>query len=151
MNRQYKFVVGIAIIVATVGFLVYTAVDETKMYMVTVAEYLSARDAYSGMTLRIAGRVQEQSMNWDAATSDLTFTLDDIQGEGSVEVHYAGLLPDMFSEGRDVIVEGPHTSAARFEASSVLTSCPSKYEPEGAPGDAEATAGAASSRARARD
>jgi len=130
MGRQTKFIVGNVVIVAAVGFLVYTAVDQTKMYMVTVGEYLSARDAYSGTTVRIAGRVRPDSMKWDAARHDLVFTLDDITGKGSVTVHYTGLLPDMFAEGRDVIVEGPATEGQVFEATAVLTSCPSKYEPE---------------------
>jgi cytochrome c-type biogenesis protein CcmE len=130
MNRQYKFIIGIAVIVVTVGFLVYSAVDQTKMYMVTVAEYLSATDAYSGTTVRIAGRVRDQSMRWDATSRELDFVLDDIESDGSVAVHYTGLLPDMFAEGRDVVVEGPHRDDEVFEASSVLTSCPSKYEPQ---------------------
>jgi cytochrome c-type biogenesis protein CcmE len=130
MLRQAKFIVGIGAIVCAVGFLVYTAVDQTKMYMVTVAEYLGNREAYAGTTVRIAGRVREESMNWDGATRDLRFTLDDMQGSGSVAVHYTGLLPDMFAEGRDVVVEGPHTDGEVFEADTVLTSCPSKYEPE---------------------
>jgi len=130
MKRQYKFTIGIAVIVLTVGFLVYSAVDQTKMYMITVAEYLSATDAYSGTTVRIAGRVRDESMQWNAGTRELQFVLDDTESDDAVPVHYTGLLPDMFSEGRDVVVEGPHTDADVFEASTVLTSCPSKYEPE---------------------
>ncbi len=130
MKREYKFFVGISIIVATVGFLVYNAVDQTKMYMVTVAEYLDAPSSYAGTTLRIAGRVAENSMDWNAEKRELRFVIHDIVGEGEVQVRYSGLLPDMFSEGRDVIVEGPSTEGPVFVASSVLTSCPSKYEPE---------------------
>ncbi len=130
MGRQAKFVVGVVIIVSAVAFLVYNAVNQTKMYMVTVAEYLAAPDAYSGTTVRIAGRVHENSVQWDAAKHDLRFTLDDIAGQGQLKVHYNGLLPDMFAEGRDVIVEGPHSSGEVFEATAVLTSCPSKYQPE---------------------
>lgn len=130
MRRQYKFAIGIALIALSVGSLVYTAVDQTKMYMLTVSEYLAARDDYSGSTVRIAGRVRADSMQWDKATRELRFTLDDITEDGAVDVHYSGLLPDMFSEGRDVIVEGPPSAGSVFEAGQVLTSCPSKYEPE---------------------
>jgi len=132
MNRKYKFVIGITIIVLAVASLVYTAVDQTKMYMVTVDEYLGSGNAYAGTTLRIAGRVRQDSMEWASETRELDFTLDDILGGGSIAVHYKGLLPDMFAEGRDVIVEGPHADEDVFEASAVLTSCPSKYSPEGA-------------------
>lgn len=108
----------------------WTAVDQTKMYMVTVDEYLSAREAYAGTTVRIAGRVAESTMDWDANTRELRFTLDDMAGGGKIDVHYAGLLPDMFAEGRDVVVQGLPSETAVFEATTVLTSCPSKYEPE---------------------
>lgn len=130
MERQLKFIVGIGVIVATVGFLTYSAVDQTKMYMVTVAEYLAATDSYAGTTVRIAGRVGEGSVDWNADDRVLAFRLDDIDGEGAVDVRYAGLLPDMFAEGRDVVVEGPHSDEEVFAASTVLTSCPSKYEAE---------------------
>ena len=130
MNRTYKFAAGIGVIVVTVGFLMWTAVDQTKMYMVSVTEYLSAGDSYAGTTLRIAGRVAEESMEWDADTRSLHFVLEDVTTDGSIEVRYSGLLPDMFAEGRDVLVEGPYHGEDSFEATQVLTSCPSKYEAE---------------------
>ena len=130
MGRRAKFVIGIAIIVTAVGVLVYSAVDQTKMYMVTVAEYLGNRDAYAGTTVRVAGRVRADSMQWNAGTHELNFTLDDMQGHGSIPVRYSGLLPDMFAEGRDVVVEGPHSAGETFDADTVLTSCPSKYAPK---------------------
>jgi cytochrome c-type biogenesis protein CcmE len=130
VSQRIKFVIAIALIACSVGVLVYTAVDQTKMYMLTVGEFLGGRTAYSGTTVRIAGRVRTGSMNWNADTRDLLFTLDDISGQGALNVHYNGLLPDMFSEGRDVIVEGPSIDADTFVASTVLTSCPSKYQPK---------------------
>jgi cytochrome c-type biogenesis protein CcmE len=139
MARRAKFIVGIGIIVSAVAALVYSAVDQTKMYMVTVAEFLGDRQAYAGTTVRVAGRVHAQSMQWNAEARELRFTLDDLQGAGSIPVRYTGLLPDMFAEGRDVVVEGaPVAGAEVFEADTVLTSCPSKYAAE-----AEAKAAAA--------
>ena len=70
-------------------------------------------------------------MKWDASKRDLHFTVIDMAGQaGEVQVHYSGLLPDMFAEDRDVVVEGPYTKASPFEAKAVLTSCPSKYQAE---------------------
>lgn len=130
MRREFKFVIGIGIIIATVGVLVWTAVDQTKMYMITVAEYLDVGSSYAGSTVRIAGKVAPGSMQWNATTSDLRFVLEDVDGRGNIDVHYKGLLPDMFAEDKKVVVEGPYTTATSFEATTVLTSCPSKYEAE---------------------
>ena len=131
MGRQFKFLAGITIMLGTIGFLVWTAVDQTKMYMITVPEFLSAGEAYANSTVRIAGKVAPGSMSWDASARDLRFTVIDMGGkEGEVKVHYTGLLPDMFAEDRNVVVEGPFTTTSPFEAKAVLTSCPSKYQAE---------------------
>jgi len=129
MGRTIKFAAGIAVILVTVGVLVWTAVDQTKMYMITVPEFLGAGEAYANSTVRIAGKVAPGSMQWNAASRDLEFTIVDMGGQpGELRVHYNGLLPDMFAEGRDVVVEGVHTNERPFKARAVLTSCPSKYQ-----------------------
>ncbi|MFT4572003.1 MAG: cytochrome c-type biogenesis protein CcmE [Hyphomicrobiaceae bacterium] len=130
MNLKIKFVIGIGIIICSVGALVWTAVDQTKMYMITVAEYVDAKESYAGTTVRIAGRVADDSMEWDASSRELSFQLADLAADGSIEVRYSGLLPDMFAEGRDVVVEGPPGDGQVFHATAVLTSCPSKYQAE---------------------
>ncbi len=134
MTQRLKFVIAIGLIASAIGVLVYTAVDQTKMYMLTVAEFLGSGTAYSGTTVRIAGRVRPGSMRWEADTRDLYFTLDDIEATGTLAVHYNGILPDMFQEGRDVIVEGPSIGSDPFVATTVLTSCPTKYEAEAGAG-----------------
>jgi cytochrome c-type biogenesis protein CcmE len=48
-----------------------------------------------------------------------------------VPVAYHGILPDMFAEGREVVVEGRYADGG-LAARQIMTSCPSKYEP--APG-----------------
>jgi cytochrome c-type biogenesis protein CcmE len=138
MNQQYKFIVGISVIVATVGFLVFTAVDQTKMYMVTVAEYLAAQPSYAGETVRIAGRVADGSVQWNAETRQLNFDIQDMNDGRTLPVRYSGLLPDMFAEGRDVVVEGPSQGGDAFMADNVLTSCPSKYSAQDAAGGDDA-------------
>ena len=130
MQRSYKFVIGIALITASVGYLVYTAVDQTKMYMVTVGEYLSSAENYSDTTVRIAGTVAPGSVNWNADDLELDFTIRDAVSDAVLPVHYHGLLPDMFAEERDVVVEGPTSGTDVFQADTILTACPSKYEPE---------------------
>ncbi len=129
MGRQLKFIAGISLIIATVGYLVWTSVDQTKMYMITVPEFLGSGEAYANSTVRIAGKVAPGSMQWDSTTRDLRFTVVDMNGQpGEVKVQYEGLLPDMFAENRDVVVEGFYTSVSPFKATKVMTSCPSKYQ-----------------------
>ncbi len=131
MNRNLRFVVGAMVIVATIGYLMYTGIRETSAYYLTIQEFLPKREQYGNMPLRVAGRVQPGSIDYDAKSLRLRFHLaefsDANRQELSLPVSFTGIKPDMFADGRDVIVEGRYTSGV-LEASQVLTSCPSKYE-----------------------
>jgi len=159
VNRKSKFLVGAAIIVAAVGTLVWTAVRETSAYFMTVDEWAVDPKAHADAALRLAGRVSQGTVQWNPKTLDLAFVLMPIpKGQGGTHearragevlpaaaaaarlpVSYNGILPDMFADGRDVIVEG-HVVDGVFHAKSLLTTCPSKYEadkqaPAGEAGD----------------
>ena len=132
MDRNRRFIIGATIIVVAVAYLVYTGIRETSVYYLTIDEFLSRREALANEGVRVAGRVGSNSVDWNAATLDLKFRLANFDDNDGVEVAYNGVLPDMFAEGRDVIVEGTYTAAGSFHARTLLTSCPSKYEAEAA-------------------
>src|SRR5258706_12397015 len=131
MNRNLRFVIGSAVIVAAIGYLMYTGIRETSSYYLTIQEFLTKKDQYGSAPLRVAGRVAPGSIDYDAKTVRLRFHLaafsDARETAPSVPVSFTGIKPDMFADGRDVIVEGRYASGV-LEAKQVLTSCPSKYE-----------------------
>ena len=135
MNRNFRFVFGSAVIVAAIGWLMYTGIRETSAYYLTIQEFLPKKTEYGNMPLRVAGRVKPGSIDYDARTLDLKFDLAGFPEGGksgettaeAVPVAFTGIKPDMFADGRDVIVEGRYTDGV-LRAKQVLTSCPSKYE-----------------------
>lgn len=154
MHRKSKFLFGSFLIVAAVATLIYTAVQETSAYFLTMAEYAAAASDHDGKSLRLAGRVSEDSVDWNPTSLDLAFDMEPIPPRegmheerpevviptGAVQilaVRYNGILPDMFAEGRDVIVEGTVANGV-MEADTLLTTCPSKYEAEVEPDEAPA-------------
>jgi cytochrome c-type biogenesis protein CcmE len=130
MERHRRFIIGASIIVAAVAYLVYTGIRETSVYYLTIEEFLAKREAVAGEPLRVAGRVGAKSIEWNAATLDLKFRMVNFEESDGVLVAYNGVLPDMFADGRDVIVEGTYAHEGPFHARTLLTSCPSKYEAE---------------------
>lgn len=132
MERKHRFLIGGVLLAGAIGYLIYSAASTTSVYYMTIAEFMPQRQALADEGVRVAGRVRNGSVQWDARTLDLAFVLGDFDeaSELTVPVKYTGLLPDMFAEGRDVIVEGKYTGAGVFQAHTVLTSCPSKYEAE---------------------
>jgi cytochrome c-type biogenesis protein CcmE len=131
--NQRRFIVGAALIAAAVSYLVYAGIRTTSMYYFELDEFLARREAHAGESLRVKGWVRRGSMRWDARTNQLAFELARKDDSGPLPVAYSGILPDMFSEGREVVVEGRYQGGA-LRAQHILTSCPSKYEPAPAAG-----------------
>jgi cytochrome c-type biogenesis protein CcmE len=129
MLNHRRFMVGAVLIATAVAYLVWAGIQSTAVYYFEMDEFLGARTAHAGEDLRVKGWVRTGTMQWDPATNELAFELARQDGSGAVPVTYKGILPDMFAEGREVVVEGRDDGSA-FRARQVLTSCPSKYEPE---------------------
>jgi cytochrome c-type biogenesis protein CcmE len=97
-----------------------------------------------GTGVRVAGRVQPGTIDYDLRTLHLRFHIGEFEkgrSPDTVPVAFTGIKPDMFAEGRDVIVEGKYAEGV-LRADKVLTSCPSKYEAKAEAG-APATGAAA--------
>lgn len=60
-----------------------------------------------GQRLRVGGMVMPGSVRHDSQSLQVYFTVYDAQG--SVEVTYQGILPDLFSEGQRVVAQGAAT------------------------------------------
>lgn len=132
MERRYRFLVGGVLLAGAISYLIYSAASSTSVYYLTLAEFMPQRESLADEGVRVAGRVRAGTVQWDPRNLDLAFNLGDFEDASplSVPVTYRGLLPDMFAEGRDVIVEGKYNREGVFQAHTVLTSCPSKYEAE---------------------
>ena len=127
LNRR-RFVVGAALIAAAVSYLVYAGIRTTSMYYFELDEFLARRASLDESEhLRVKGWVRHGSMHWEPTTNQLSFELAHKDDTAGLPVAYQGILPDMFAEGREVVVEGRYTSGA-IAARQIMTSCPSKYE-----------------------
>ncbi|MGO9450460.1 MAG: cytochrome c maturation protein CcmE [Candidatus Binataceae bacterium] len=143
MRFKLRFVIGSALIVAAVAYLITTAIRNTSEYYLTVNEVAARQPELGGQALRVAGRVKPGTIAWDPSSLTLKFaimTIPDPAADGAVKpvVETDPLAfnvtcvgepkPDMFAEGRDVIVEGKLLPSGEIAATQVLTSCPSKYQ-----------------------
>jgi len=128
LNKR-RFIIGAALIAAAVSYLVYAGIQSSSMYYFELDEFLAQRDAHAGEHMRVKGWVRPGSIRFDPQTNDLAFELARQDGSDPVPVAYRGILPDMFSAGREVVVEGRYGDGG-LAARQILTSCPSKYEAE---------------------
>jgi cytochrome c-type biogenesis protein CcmE len=123
---QVKFVIGGAIIVVVLGWLIFSNMGASTAYYLTVEELL-AQGPSDRMT-RLSGLVISGTIDWDPQQMTLRFEIAD-EG-GSLPVIYEGIRPDMLQDDSQVVVEGRYTTNGVFEATTLLLKCPSKYAEE---------------------
>src|SRR5690348_17782215 len=75
MPRKLRFAIGAGLIVASIGYLIVTAVRNTAEYYLTVNEVKSRQGELAGQMLRVAGRVAPGSIGWNPVTLTLSFGL----------------------------------------------------------------------------
>jgi cytochrome c-type biogenesis protein CcmE len=131
MKAGHKFVLGAAVIVASVGFLIAQGVKETGVYFLTPSE-LAAKTAadptFYDVGLKMGAKVVPGSVRRDAGNRQIDFNVSD--GTQTYPVTYRGLIPDTFTDANDidVIVEGRLGRDGVFRATEVLAKCGSRYE-----------------------
>jgi cytochrome c-type biogenesis protein CcmE len=125
-----KFLIGGAVIVLALGYMIWAGVSQSAVYFVTPSELTAVRA--SGKAYRLGGLVERGSLRWDPRTLDLAFRLSD--GKTSVPVRHHGAAPDLFGEGRGAVVEGQWTADGYFKATQILAKHSEEYK---APHDAK--------------
>jgi len=120
-----------------VSYLVYAGIRDTSVYYVSMDDFDARKGMLVGKRIRVSGQVEEGTVEWDAGKLELRFELGGFpdRGEGNapepLPVEFKGIVPDMFAEGRGVVVEGVYRPDNKFAAVTLLTKCPSRYEPKG--------------------
>lgn len=125
---QTKVLIAGLVIASAISFLVYTAVKESSKKVVTVASLLT--ETSPKKNIRLGARVADRDIDYSTNPSFLLrFTVRDITiDDKQIPVRYEGIMPDTLKVGRDVILEGEY-DGREFHAKSLMTQCPSKYEP----------------------
>ncbi len=98
--------------------------EGSVQYYMTVSEYLDRQPKYEGKKIKLAGRVQLNSLKSKAGNYD--FVVEDLGRE--ISVSYSGMAPDTFKEGSEVVVEGLGSKDAHFVATGLMAKCASKYK-----------------------
>ena len=119
-----KFLVGGAVILVALGYMIWAGVTQSAVYFVTPSELTASPVA--GKAYRLGGLVAPGSLKWEPKTLDLTFTMSD--GRTTVPVRHKGAPPDLFGEGRGAVVEGQWASDGYFKASLIMAKHSEEYK-----------------------
>lgn len=126
-RRTLAFGAGAMLLILALTYLVYGGVQQGAAYWVTVGELLQRSAGEGPSRVRLGGTVAPGSTRWDSAHRHLRFVITD--GKQGLPVSYSGVVPDIFADGRQVVVEGTLGRDGTFAATTLLAKCPTKYNP----------------------
>lgn len=118
MRRKRRLLIAIVIlgVLLGTGFIAWKEFGPSDA--LAVGELGDLGDGQDGHWVRVRGRVEGNSLTWDANARRAQFVLTD--GQDRLTVVYQGVLPDGFKPGAEVVVEGQHW-AGRLEAYGFVT------------------------------
>jgi cytochrome c-type biogenesis protein CcmE len=148
---QRKFIIGIALIIAAIVYLIVSSSQASAQYFLTVEELQQKGQQMAGRELRISGAVLGETIQFDSATLDLSFDVVHIPGDNKeieaqgglaevlhqavidptlprLHVVYNGPMPDLLKNEAQAIMTGTLDDAGVFHASELLLKCPTRYD-----------------------
>ena len=123
--KRFRFIIGGSILLLVLIYLIYTGMEGTMRYYMTVSELMAKGNSVYGEKVNLGGRVVRGSIEWDKLKLKLKFRITD--GKKSLPVIYKGVIPDAFKNGASVVAEGTYSPRGFFRAAALLAKCPSKY------------------------
>ena len=117
-----KYVFGGFIIVVFLGFMAYLFTQSNIKYENDFTKVMS-----QDKIVKATGSwVKEKSYEIDSKNRVFSFYMTDTQGN-EMKVVFNGTMPNNFESAKSVVVTGEYKDGC-FQASNILTKCPSKYE-----------------------
>ena len=125
-TRRALAIVFVLGLLAGAAALVLNAFNDNLVFFFSPTQ-VAQKQAPQGRSFRVGGLVQAGSVQRGAQGLDLRFVVTD--GAHQVPVHYTGLLPDLFQEGKGVVAQGRLDAQGIFQADQVLAKHDENYMP----------------------
>ena len=152
-GSRVKFMVGGIMIAVAIIYLIASSTKATKQYYMTIDELIAKGEAFVNRDIKISGVIIGDTIEYNAQTLTLCFTLvhipadfDEVQRAGGImevqqqamtdpnasrlEVEYIGPRPDLLRHGAQAIITGRLGEDGVFYADELLLKCPTRYEVE---------------------
>ena len=123
MRASRKLAAGLFVIAAAITAAAYAGIRSATVYYLTPTEF-AARPELRTARVRLAGTVVPGTVRMQDGRV-VGFQIGD--GTTPLDVAYDGPLPDLFGEGREVLVEG-RLAGAVVQATRVITTHPTEYQ-----------------------
>ena len=115
----------LAFLASAVLYIALKSLEENVVYFYSPTDIYNKTSSLSNKTIRVGGLVKEKSINKKGTL--INFVITDLKNE--IIISYKGLVPNLFSEGKGVIVEGRLKDKKYFVAEKILAKHDENYMP----------------------
>ncbi|HSJ16216.1 MAG TPA: cytochrome c maturation protein CcmE [Longimicrobiales bacterium] len=141
-SRVLGMTLGMVLVLGGFGYLLYGNIGDNIVYFLSPGELLAKGEQAYDAPVRLGGQVVPGTVQWNADALDLSFRLQDEDGDHVVLVKSKGAPPAMFREGQGVVVEGRLARADGspvFQSTNLMVRHSNEYQPptEGHPPEAK--------------
>ena len=125
VKSRIKLLMILMLLLTIVIFLILKSLEENIVYFFSPTEIYDKPNISLNKKIRIGGLVKEESIKKDQTS--IKFIITDLKNE--IIVSYNGSVPNLFSEGKGVVVEGQLKDKKYFVADSILAKHDENYMP----------------------
>jgi cytochrome c-type biogenesis protein CcmE len=122
-HKRMAIVAGVVLVIAAAAALVLNAFQSNLVFFYSPTQ-IESKEAPVNKTFRLGGLVVAGSVKRDGTAVD--FKVTDLSK--TVPVHFEGILPDLFKEGKGVVAQGKLQDGV-FVAKEVLAKHDENYMP----------------------
>jgi cytochrome c-type biogenesis protein CcmE len=126
-KTPFKIIVAAVVVLATIGYLTFTGVRDTKSYYVTIGELHGMGNKAYVRHLRVAGNVAPGTIRRSGTNAHFVL----IEQGNRLDVAYQGSEPppDTFKDDAQALAVGTYGRDGVFHATQLQAKCASKYAP----------------------
>jgi len=125
VKNRILFLIFVFILSSAVIFFIIKSLNQNILYFSTPTEIKQKEDIVIGKSMRVGGMVKKNSIIIDE--KNIQFTVTDFENE--ILISYSGTVPNLFAEGKGVVVEGKLNDKFFFIADRILAKHDEKYMP----------------------
>ena len=125
VKSKIIFLLFFILLAFSVIIFVLRTLEENVVYFFSPTEIYNKTDISHNDKIRIGGLVKELSLK--KSSTSVNFIITDLKNE--IVVSYTGILPNLFSEGKGVVVEGELKDKKHFIADKILAKHDENYMP----------------------
>lgn len=125
VKSRMLFLILLLLSATVIIFFIFKSLEENIVYFFSPTEIYDKPNISFNEKIRIGGLVKENSLS--KSQESIKFIITDLKNE--IIVSYNGLVPNLFSEGKGVIVEGKLKDKKYFVANKILAKHDENYMP----------------------